>query len=630
VSLVVLPVIVPLGGAAVVVALNTVLARRWVQCVTVVVALGDVALAAVLLHQARTSTIVYWFGGWTPSHGTALGISFAVDPLGAAGVVLAAVVTAAAAATTGWTVVDAHGFVHALLLTLLAAMAGFCLTGDLLSMFGFFELMAVSAFALAALATQSRGGLRSALNFAITNSVGAFMVLIGIALLYRRTSALNLAQIGSQLAAHAPVDRVTILAFTLVTVGFLIKAAVVPFHFWLVDTASSGPLPLVMLLGGAVDTLGLYGLARVFWTVFAPVLAPHHDVVRGVLVLIGTASAVFGAVTSLIFRRPRRRLGFVVVGHTGIVLVGVGCLTAEGLAGAAVYGVGEGMTMAALFIGAALLDAGATGDRPVGAGPAGAGPAVPSPARRRWGIAVVAASGLGLAGLPLFGTALGKGAIESAAAAAGYWWARLAVGVATVVTAGAVFDLAWSPAPAPTPSGLREPASAGRRPSDPGPPDGGAGSGGRPSGLAAPDGGAGSAWLVPAGVAAGLLGVAVVAGALGRWAANAANRFVDTAGYHHAVLGTPAVVPRSLPFAHAAAIGLSSGDVVMNVLTVVAAVALAAALRWFRTTRPSLSLSRSAVGVVAGRLHDGAIGDSVTWAALGTAIVAVIFAVTLR
>ena len=39
--------------------------------------------------------------------------------------------------------------------------------------------------------------MQGALNFAITNSVGAYLSLSGIGLLYGRTGALNMAQIGA-------------------------------------------------------------------------------------------------------------------------------------------------------------------------------------------------------------------------------------------------------------------------------------------------------------------------------------------------------------------------------------------------------------------------------------------------
>ena len=139
---------------------NSVAPRRVVQALTLAAVFAEIGLAAALVHQTRSDTIVYWFGGWTPRSGVALGISFTIDQLGAGAALLAGVVTAAAVVTTRGRCEDADGIVHALLLTLLAAMAGFCLTGDLFNLFVFFELMAVSAFGLAAYQTRSLAALR--------------------------------------------------------------------------------------------------------------------------------------------------------------------------------------------------------------------------------------------------------------------------------------------------------------------------------------------------------------------------------------------------------------------------------------------------------------------------------------
>jgi multicomponent Na+:H+ antiporter subunit D len=167
-----------------------------------------------------------------------------------------------------------------------------------------------------------------------------------------------------------------------------------------------------MILAGVLDSLGVYAVARIYWTVFATPLAGHHQVVQVVLVSMGAISAAAGTVMAVLFREPRRRLGFVMISHTGILLVGVGCLTASGLAGAGVYAVGDGTVKAALFVGVAVLGLRSPGDREHGP--------VLSLARRRGGLSLLATGGLATAGLPLFATGLGKSVIENAAAAAGY------------------------------------------------------------------------------------------------------------------------------------------------------------------------------------------------------------------
>ena len=125
------------------------------------------------------------------------------------------------------------------MLVFLAAMVGFCLTGDLFNLVVFFELMGAVAYALTAYQIEERGPIQGAINFAITNSVGAYAIFIGVALLYARTGALNMAQIGAALDGHQP-DALVIVAMVLLFLGFLTKAAAVPVHFWLGGRARGG------------------------------------------------------------------------------------------------------------------------------------------------------------------------------------------------------------------------------------------------------------------------------------------------------------------------------------------------------------------------------------------------------
>ena len=93
-----LPVVVPLGAAGVAAAVRQPpadpdRARR----VAIAAALAEVVLASVAgARRVRAHPIVYWFGGWTPRHGVAIGISFAVDQLGAGAAVVCGIVVAAA------------------------------------------------------------------------------------------------------------------------------------------------------------------------------------------------------------------------------------------------------------------------------------------------------------------------------------------------------------------------------------------------------------------------------------------------------------------------------------------------------------------------------------------------------
>src|SRR6266511_4344744 len=121
---------------------------------------------------------------------------------------------------------------------------------------------------------------------AITNSVGSFCLLLGIGLVYGRTGALNMAQIEETIAGRFP-DGLLVVAFTLIVVGLLVKAAIVPFHFWLADAHAVAPTPVCVLFSDVMVELGLYAAARSYWTVFAPAIQLHESGVRALLVGVG-------------------------------------------------------------------------------------------------------------------------------------------------------------------------------------------------------------------------------------------------------------------------------------------------------------------------------------------------------
>ena len=62
---------------------------------------------------------------------------------------------------------------------------------------------------------------------------------------------------------------------SLVGAGFLVKAAAVPFHFWLADAYAAAPAPVGVLLAGVMSDLGVYAIARIYWTVFSGPFGAH-------------------------------------------------------------------------------------------------------------------------------------------------------------------------------------------------------------------------------------------------------------------------------------------------------------------------------------------------------------------
>ena len=304
-----LTIVVPLATAALLAGANRQLPGAARDVLAVGAATITTVLAAVALAISAHGRIVYWFSGWHPVRGTVIGVDYVVDPMGGALAVLAGALAVAALVYSRRFFGATGGRYPALVLVFVAASVDFAWTGDLFNMFVAFELVAVVGFVLTGYYAESGAPLQGAINFAVTNTFGGLVFLVGLSLLYGHTGTLNMAQMGQSLAAR-PAGGLVAVAFALLASGFLIKAAVVPWHFWLPDAYGTAPAPACVLFAGVLSELGLFGLARTWEVVFSGALSgPAEHRIRLILGAFGILTALVGTAMSLVETHPQAAAG---------------------------------------------------------------------------------------------------------------------------------------------------------------------------------------------------------------------------------------------------------------------------------------------------------------------------------
>lgn len=461
-ALVPLIVGVPLLAAAILAGTGKSLPRRLSDSVAILSTLICIGCGCLAFIHVLQQPIVYWFGGWYPRHGVALGISFYADPIAVSLCVLTALLTCMAFLYSWHYFESAGTHYHALMLVLSGAICGFLLTADLFNMFVFFELSTVAAVALCGYHSESPGPLQGAWNFGIICTVAAVMMLTGIALIYGRTGALNFAQAGASIA-NKP-DPLVLVAFAFVACGIMVKGGFAPFHFWLADAHAVAATPACVMFSGIMVEMTAVVVLRLYFVLFSTAVGGREWTVRAVLLGFASVTAVLGAVMSLLQSHLKRLLAYSTISHVGLVLLAGALLAPEAIGCAMLYIIAHGLVKSSLFLctGALKQRFDAIDESELH-----------GRARGWYSLAAIYTMGaIGLAAAPLFLSARADSLVDTAVRDHGFHWVVWIFSFSAIVTAGAVLRSAgavffgWGPREAERTKGSggeREAHSRGRK-----------------------------------------------------------------------------------------------------------------------------------------------------------------------
>ncbi len=396
-----------------------------------------VAVLLAVLVAANGAPIRVDLGGWAPP----LGVAFRADGLAAAFLLVTVVVVGAAALAarrSAMLAVPGAGFgaraplaFWALLPALWAGVNLAVLGHDLFTFFIALELLTFGAVPLVALDGR-RATLEAALRYLMFALLGSALFLLGVALLYGATGALDLGLV----ARAARPGAATILAAALMTAGLLAKTALVPLHLWLPPAHAGAPPAVSAVLSALVVKGSFVILLRLWFEALPALLVPA---VAQLLAGLGALAILFGGVVALKQERLKLLVAYSTVAQIGYLFLMIPLVLAgamDGYAerawlGGALQAVSHALAKAAMFLAVGLMAEALGHDRIARIG--GVARAVPL------GLAAFALGGLSLVGIPPSGGFTAKWLLLTSAIGTGQWWWALVILSGGLLTFGYLY-----------------------------------------------------------------------------------------------------------------------------------------------------------------------------------------------
>jgi multicomponent Na+:H+ antiporter subunit D len=347
-ALVPLPVVIPLAGAGLAVAMSR--HSRAQRLISVVSLSSVMVISVILLVVVDQGPLVVDAGGWVAP----IGISLVADRLAALLLAISSAVTLCVliyALTQASAVGDPEAPVaifHPTYLVLTAGVSIAFLAGDLFNLYVGFEVLLAASYVLITLG-GTRARIRSGTIYVVVAVVSSVIFLVAVGLIYAATGTVNIAQLALRIPEIDP--GVSLVLQALLLIAFSIKAAIFPLSAWLPDSYPIAPAPVTAVFAGLLTKVGIYAIVRTQTLIFG-----GQDTASDLLMWAALITMLVGILGAVAQSDLKRLLSYTLVSHIGFMLFGIALATQAGLSGAIFYVLHHITVQTTLFLVAGLIE----------------------------------------------------------------------------------------------------------------------------------------------------------------------------------------------------------------------------------------------------------------------------------
>jgi formate hydrogenlyase subunit 3/multisubunit Na+/H+ antiporter MnhD subunit len=260
-------------------------------------------------------------------------------------------VLAAGAAVAVYTAVtltrtDNIGPFYALLMLLVASSIGVISSGDLLTLFLFWEGLSVAAFGLVSFERRDLS-LEAAMKYFFLAASGSLIYLYGVALVYIATGSISLSHLPLLFQSGGPEG---LLGLLLILLGIGVEVALFPVHTWLPDAYGSAPAFTGGLHGRVVNETLLFAMLKIVQPLVPLAGSGMVQTVQYSLIGIAILTMVVGNLGAFGQSNLRRMLAFSSIAQMGYMLAALSTFSVLGFVAVSFHIWNHGLVKSNFFL----------------------------------------------------------------------------------------------------------------------------------------------------------------------------------------------------------------------------------------------------------------------------------------
>jgi len=240
---------------------------------------------------------------------------------------------------------------YSVMLIIIGCIIGVAFSGDLLTLFIFWEASAAGSSFLM-LYQKTPRSLHATLKYLVMIIIASAFIVYGLSIVYGITGTLNFWAVKQALIALED-KHLLVIAFIFIAAGYAIEAAVVPFHMWLPDAYTAAPASSSAFLSALIDQGSYYVLLRVLIYILTPPTVLEWTVM---LAVFSALTMIVGNLLALAQKNVKRLIANVCIADVGYNLVAITSVTLLGIMGNLYFFLIGGITTALSFMAVGILN----------------------------------------------------------------------------------------------------------------------------------------------------------------------------------------------------------------------------------------------------------------------------------